>query len=216
MADKIENRHYSFVEGEIELRAATDGKKMITGEAIVYERESLPIHGMYIEIIKRGALNEADMSKVIARTNHDNGQILGTSWSGTLRLMDTASALRYEVDIPNTTAGRDTEALMERGDIAGSSFAFISDERSEKWIDRSEQGMLPILEVHKIKSLHDVSPVLTPAYPDAKSALRSFDAWKQRTAEEEAEKLRQVEEEKKLIADSESLAAIHSHKKYKK
>lgn len=218
MADKkrIQERTVSFNKGEVKLRDNTDGKKMITGQAIVYERESDPIYGSYIEVIKRGALDDADISRVVARTGHDNNNLLGTSWAGTLRLLDTASALEYEVDIPDTNAGRDTEVYMERGDIAASSFAFISDTSAEVWVDRSNEKMLPILEIHKIKSLHDVSPVLNPAYPDATSRLRSFDEWCTRTAEEALEKTKEVEKQEKNRADSDILTAIHNQLKLKK
>ena len=137
-----EVRSLSYMDGRIEMRKTEDGKRMIVGEAIVYERESDPIYGYYIEVIKRGALDEAKMDRVVARTNHNDDLLLGTSWAKTLRLQDSPSALRYEVDIPDTTAGRDTEVLMERGDIAGSSFAFTIQE--DNWIDRSDDKMLPI------------------------------------------------------------------------
>ena len=211
MADKkAEVRDLSYVDGRIELRADADGNKMITGEAIVYERESNPIYGYYIEVIKRGALDDADISRVVARTNHDDGVLLGTTWAGTLRLTDSPSALRYEVDIPDTTAGRDTEVYMQRGDIAGSSFAFTVAE--DNWIDRSADKMLPIREITKIDHLYDVSPVINPAYPDASSALRHLNDWEEaEKAKADKTKAEQTRKEE-IKAESKTLAAIHKHK----
>ena len=73
--------------------------------------------------------------------------------------------------------------------------------------------MLPIREIVKIKALYDVSPVISPAYPDASSALRNLTDWKDSVkakADAEAAEQRQIE----LKADSKTLAAIHNHKKY--
>lgn len=220
MAD--EKRSLGFCEGKLELREASKGKKMITGQAIVYERESDAIHGYYVEVIKRGALDNADMSRVVAHTNHDGRQLLGTSWGGTLRMLDTASALEYEVDVPDTTAGRDTSVYMERGDIAGSSFAFIVGDKEGDvvWVDRSEDKLLPLREVYRIKSLHDVSPVTTPAYPDAKSALRNLEGWQEETraaaqkVADDAKELVDIEQ-RKLKADGDTLAAINNQLKLK-
>jgi HK97 family phage prohead protease len=211
--NEIEVRNLSYVEGRIEMRADANGNKMITGEAIVYERESNPIYGYYVEIIKRGALDEAKMDRVVARTNHDDGVLLGTTWAETLRLTDSPSALRYEVDVPDTTAGRDTAVYMERGDIAGSSFAFTVAE--DNWIDRSEDKMLPIREIVKIDRLFDVSPVINPAYPDATSALRNLESWQDAEKAKVAAATAEQERSDKIKAESATLLAIHNHKKIK-
>jgi HK97 family phage prohead protease len=211
--DKKENkeRNIGFHEGDIQLRANPDGgATMIIGTAIVYERESEPIYGMYVEVIKRDALKNTDMSRVVARTGHDDNNLLGTTMGNTLRLRDSAEGLHYEVDIPDTTAGRDTQVYMKRGDIQGSSFAFISDSSTEVWTER--EGQLPLLEIYDIKGLYDVSPVINPAYRDSTSALRGYDAWTQE--KQDAAKAIKDEEQRKLKADidTRSLLALHKHK----
>src|SRR5688572_16918348 len=56
--------------------------------------------------------------------NHDPNMLLGRAGAGTLRLSTDARGLRYEIDIPDTTVGRDVATSIARGDLAGSSFAF--------------------------------------------------------------------------------------------
>jgi HK97 family phage prohead protease len=210
--NKKQERTIGWHDGGIKLRANPDGgATMIIGTAIVYERESEPIYGMYVEVIKRDALKDADMTRVVARTGHDDNNLLGTTMGGTLRLRDSAEGLHYEVDIPDTTAGRDTQVYMERGDIQGSSFAFISDHTTEVWTER--EGQLPLLEIYNIKGLYDVSPVINPAYRDSSSALRGFNAWEESKETEKTAAADKVVKERELKADSDSLLALHKHKK---
>lgn len=209
---KIEERQIGFCESKVELRASEDGGvKRIVGEAIVFERESNPIYGEFIEVIKAGALNEADMSRVVARTNHNDGQLLGTSWAGTMRMNIHDGGLSYEVDVPDTVPGRDTETYISRGDIAGSSFAFVPDYDNDgvKWVDRSAQGLLDLREIYKIKAIYDVSPVINPAYPSASAGLREHQEFRK---ELEQKTQREIDEERENKANSDTLLAIHKHK----
>ena len=210
---KKETREMSYVDSKLELRANEDGTKVISGQAIVFERESLPIGGSYIEVIKRGALDDTDMSRVVARTGHDDRQLLGTTMGGTLRLLVTREALVYDVDVPDTVAGRDSAVYIERGDIAGSSFAFVPDYNNGgvTWVDRSKEGLLAIREINKIKSLHDVSPVINPAYADSSVGLRAYEQWK-----ESQDAVVSEQEEKELRAKSDTLAAEHEQLKLKR
>jgi len=204
-----ETREVSYADAKVELRANEDGTKIISGQAIVFERESKPIYGAYIEVIKRGALDNANMERVVARTGHDDRQLLGTTMGETLRLLVTSEALVYDVDVPDTVAGRDTAVYIERGDIAGSSFAFVPEYRDGgvSWIDRSDEGLLDIREIHKIKALYDVSPVINPAYADSSVGLREHKEFREGLDNDK---------EKELRAKSDTLAAEHEQLKLKR
>jgi Escherichia/Staphylococcus phage prohead protease len=95
-------------------------------------------------------------SDVIARFEH--GTVLGRVSNHTLRLREDGHGLRYEIDLPDTTAGRDLLELIRRGDIRSSSFAFKA--VREKWRDDKVGLLRELLDVRLI----DVSPVVTPAY----------------------------------------------------
>ena len=57
--------------------------------------------------------------------------MLARTKSGTLRLSEDSRGLAFDLDIPDTQAGRDILALAERGDIGGASFGFVATD--EEW-----------------------------------------------------------------------------------
>jgi HK97 family phage prohead protease len=159
-----------------ELRVDGEGKsKKLVGHAAVFNTFSQDLGG-FREIIRPGAFTRtiAENADVRALFNHDPNYVLGRSKSGTLRMREDTRGLFYEVDLPDTQAGRDVAESVRRGDVSGSSFAFraITDE----W--RTENGS-DIRELRDV-DLFDVSPVTYPAYPAADVAARSYDAWKQK------------------------------------
>ena len=159
--------------GPVELRAGgKGGVGVLTGYAAVFNRHSQNLGG-FVEQVDPAAFTKslADATPVMARGNHDDAYLLGTTWAGTLTLEVDGTGLRYTVDLPDTTAGRDYKALAERGDIKWSSFAFrtIEDEWSE-----TESGF-PLRTLRAVQ-LVDVAPVNSPAYLDTSVAVRSLAA----------------------------------------
>ena len=87
--------------------------------------------------------------------------------------------MRYSVEIPDTTLGRDLQVLIARGDVFGSSFAFaIAGKDGESW---SEEDGQAVRYVHEVDGVYDVSPVLSPAYEDATASVvvRSYERYLQ-------------------------------------
>lgn len=117
------------------------------------------------ERIMPGAFDRAIREKddVAALFNHDWNQVLGRTVSGTARLSVDDKGLRYEVDAPDTQAGRDVVTIVKRGDVRGSSFAFETTDVRYRREKRDGREVL-IREVLGCR-LYDVSPVLFPAYP---------------------------------------------------
>ena len=97
-------------------------------------------------------------SDVVILWNHDVNHLLGRRSAGTLSLSVDTRGLRYSVITPDTGLGHDLTTLARRGDITGSSFAFIVDQ--VRWHD---EGSRAIRTVEKA-SLVDVSLVTSPAY----------------------------------------------------
>lgn len=160
-----------------EIRAEGEGRK-VAGFAVRYNSETV-IGGYFRERFAPGAFSEAIKGDVRALFNHDSSKVLGRTKAGTLRLKEDESGLSYDVDLPDTTVGRDLEVSMERGDIDGSSFAFNA--IREEWDESEEMPLRTIYEA----SLKEVSPVTFPAYEDSAIALRSRE-----DARTEAEKAR--------------------------
>lgn len=154
----------------IELRDSTTGPGTLQGYAAVFNRYSQNLGG-YVEQVDPAAFNKslADKVQVVARYNHADNYLLGTTDSGTLTLEADATGLRYIVDLPDTSVGRDVAVLAARGDLRHSSFAFMT--MADDW-GVTEQGF-PLRTLQNV-ALVDVAPVNSPAYMDTTVALRSL------------------------------------------
>ena len=149
---------------EIESRITQKkGKDVVVGHAAVFNSLSEDLGG-FREKIMPGAFDDVLDNDVRAYFNHDPNFILGRVSAGTLRLGVDEKGLRYELDIPNTTAGRDLKENMRLGNISQSSFAFTIGKDGDSW-ERGDSGDVRL--IHKVNRLYDVSPVSLPAYPSA-------------------------------------------------
>lgn len=152
----------------VEFRSAGD-KLQAGGYGAVFNKLSQNLGG-FVEQVAPGAFTKTLVEQDIrALFNHSEDLVLGRLTSGTLRMEEDGTGLAYEIDLPDTTAGRDVAKLLERGDVSGSSFGFrtIGDEWGE-----TETGF-PLRTLTQV-SLRDVGPVTFPAYTDASSSLRSL------------------------------------------
>lgn len=150
-----------------EVRSEGEGRK-IAGYGAVFNVET-DIGGFFREKIAPGAFSSSMDGDIRSFFNHDSNNVLGRTKSGTLRLSQDTTGLRYEVDLPDTQVARDLKVSMERGDVDGSSFAFTV--TRESW---DETGDVPLRTIEEA-NLYEVGPVTVPAYPDAKVALRSLE-----------------------------------------
>lgn len=153
---------------KIELRAK-DGGKVAEGYAAVFNSPT-DIGGYFREQIAPGAFASAMGADVRALINHDSGRIIGRSAAGTLRLAQDGTGLAVEIDLPDTTDGRDLAVSIERGDISGMSFGFVA--TKETW----DETVDPPLRTIQACELIEVSAVAFPAYDDTSIAMRSLDA----------------------------------------
>lgn len=167
---KIERRIHT---GPLEVRASDDAAPSLVGMAAVYNRDSVDLGG-FIERIAPGAFASvfADPEpEILALADHDHAKRLARRSTGTLRLSDTAEGLAVEIDLPDTTAGRDIAEEVRTGLVHGMSFGFVTDR--DEWQD-GEDGR-PLRTLHAVR-LHEVSVVGSPAYLDTKVARRCLEA----------------------------------------
>jgi HK97 family phage prohead protease len=171
-------RRYTPRQTRVEARA--DGAKQIKGYAAVYydpkdAGTEYRIWDDFVERIMPGAFDAAieDGHDVRGLFNHDATLVLGRSEAGTLRLESDSTGLRYLIDPPNTQAGRDVVELLERGDVSGSSFAFVPTKVS--WEEQRDQATNKTTYIRKIESVQllDVGPVTYPAYQSTTAGVRS-------------------------------------------
>jgi len=150
-----------------ELRVASPGK--LAGYAAVFNSPSRDLGG-FTESILPGAFTRSlkDAAGVMALLEHDRQKVLGRAGAGTLALVEDNHGLHYTIDLPDTSVGRDLEALVQRGDVSGASFAFTTPTNGDRW---SERAGLPHRELLDV-DLHEITVTAVPAYADTNVALR--------------------------------------------
>lgn len=174
-------RHRTGLPVGVEKRA--DGAPVIVGYASVFYSPGDPgtAYRMWDDIEERimpGAFDRAlkEGDDVRGLFNHDASQVLGRTKSGTVRLSVDAKGLRYEIEPPDTQAGRDVVKLIERGDVSASSFGFIPEVTTYREEKREgESSSLYVIERNAVR-LFDVSPVTFPAYEGTEAATRELAA----------------------------------------
>jgi len=175
----------------VELRALAtqDNSRRATigGYAAVFGRDSRLIpghsgHSAFLERVAHGFFDEERAAGwagphgggVVARYNHSNDFLLGTTQARTLRLAIDGVGLDYSVDLPEHRS--DTLELVARGDVGASSFTFVvADNGGDEWSYNGGVTQRTLIS----NRLVDVAPVggSLAAYPDATVALRSLAAF---------------------------------------
>lgn len=159
---------------------ATDSGRTIGGYAAVFNSRA-NIGGYFEEVIAPGAFDDALMQDVRALVDHDTGRVIGRTKAGTLRMKQDDMGLAVEIDLPDTTDGRDLATLIERGDVSGMSFGFVV--TKETW----DETMEPPMRTIQALDLREVSVVAFPAYDDTSIAMRSLEKSREMTKAERAE-----------------------------
>lgn len=172
----IERRIYPAT--ALELRATKDGDDSgIAGTGIVIgQRTDL---GGFTESIAPGAVDDAlKSSDIRGLFNHDPNFVLGRVKSGTMAVELRDGAVAYAIPkMPKARA--DVVEAIERGDVSGGSFSFITEEDTwERNADGTEHRTIV-----KIREIWDMGPVTFPAYPQTDVALRSLAAWRTKAPE---------------------------------
>jgi HK97 family phage prohead protease len=156
-----------------EIRSAGNGATPhIVGYASVFNKLSRKLGG-FVEKVNNRAFTQSRTEgwpDVVCRYNHNDDFLLGTTRAGTCLIDFDETGLMYDVDPP--TARGDIIELCQRGDCQHSSFAFRVPEGGDDWsLSDFNYPLRTLLNVELV----DVAPVITPAYPDATSALRAVE-----------------------------------------
>lgn len=154
----------------IEVRADGDEQGSVAaGYAAIFNSRT-EIGDWFTEVIAPGAFAESlKTADVRALFDHDSAKVLGRSSAGTLRVSEDDIGLAVEIDLPDTSTGRDVRELLKRGDISGMSFGFRV--QKQEWDDTVEPPLRTITQMELI----EVSVVTFPAYGDTSIALRSLE-----------------------------------------
>jgi HK97 family phage prohead protease len=155
---------------EVRVDKTDDGKITARGYAAMFEKLSLPIFN-FKEKIRSGAFKKSlAENNVRALWNHNPDIVLGSTKANTLRLQEDEKGLRFELDLPDTQAGRDAAVLISRGDVEGMSFGFRT--ITQEWDEKDPKNIVrTLIDL----DLREISPTAFPAYPQTKVKVRSVD-----------------------------------------
>ena len=141
---------------------ANEEELVVEGYAAVFD--SVTDLGPFQERIAQGAFSDVLDDDVRFLVNHD-GVPLARTTNGTMVLKQDEVGLHYRAALSDTQAGRDLYAMIKRGDISQSSFAFIIGEEST-----DADG---VRVIQKVSRLIDTSAVTFPAYQAATVSARA-------------------------------------------
>jgi uncharacterized protein len=161
------------------VNSRADGVGTVSGYAAVFydandKGTEYRLWSDMVERIRPGAFDRAIREDdVRALFNHDANQVLGRTSAGTARLSVDARGLRYEIDPPDTQAGRDLVTSLKRGDIDGSSFSFVPLKTTWEEQRDATTGKMTYIRWIDEAQLYDVGPVTFPAYESTEASARS-------------------------------------------
>lgn len=164
MTKKREMRTFDIT--NIQKRDGENQSLRVSGYAAVFNTKT-SIGDYFEEVINPGAFSRtlSENGDVRALFNHNWDKVLGRTKSGTLILSEDDRGLKFEIELPNNSLGRDLAESMARGDINQCSFGFFATD--EEWNYNIEPASRTIKEVE----LFEISIVSIPAYDDTEVAL---------------------------------------------
>ena len=161
-----------------EIRAnepTADGEKalILSGRPVVYDTPTRinDISGSYIEIIERGALDNADLHDVRLLVGHDTSNIPLARTPKTMKLNIDEDGLTFEAVLPDTEAGREAYQAVERGDLRGLSYAFTVPEGGDSYDPESNTRT-----INRIAKVYECSLTAFPAYESTTVSAESRDS----------------------------------------
>ncbi|AFU62199.1 capsid maturation protease [Streptomyces phage TG1] len=169
-------REFRVAVGHLEERASADGRISMRGYAYRFNELSHDLGGFRERIVPGAGAPSLRQNDVIATFNHQTPSLLGRTSSGTLRVGEDREGGWYEIDLPDTTTGRDVAELLKRGDLKGSSFTFrVLDGGQRRAEEDDPETGLPVREITAMDVV-ELGPVVNPAYPTTQASLRSVEA----------------------------------------
>jgi HK97 family phage prohead protease len=140
---------------------------MIEGYAIPYETETNIGNGWFTEIIKRGALDGADLKDVPLFIHHNERSVplarsRNNNNNSTMQLIvdERGLSVKAKLDIDNNADAKALYSGIKRGDISGMSYAFTVKE--ENWLDLDKE--MPRREIIKFEKIWEISALWSPQY----------------------------------------------------
>lgn len=172
----------------VEMRASEEGM-IVEGYAAVFD--TVTNLGWMNEVIDRKAFDNADMSDIVMKYNHEDSVLpMARTRGGSLQFNVDEHGLKIRAKLPETSVNKDIYTLIREGILSKMSFAFTV--KSENY--DYETDTRRILEFDKI---YDVSVVDVPAYETTEIYARSKEQYEKE--KEEYLKKKQLELDKQKL-----------------
>ncbi len=141
----------------------------------------------YSERIEPHAFDDADMSDVVFRVDHE-GPVYARTSAGSLEVWTDEHGLAQRADLGKTQRGRDLYADIAAGNYPQMSFAFSV---AEDHYDKATHTRI----IDRIAKVYDVSPVVFPANPTTELSVATRDYFNGVIEAEKAERLEREQRE---------------------
>jgi HK97 family phage prohead protease len=137
LAFSADSRHqFATADARLSFAAAAgDTPARLSGYAIVWDQLSTDRGGYRVKLEPGSA---KFTTPTLALYEHDFAEVIGNTANNTLRLSLDDVGVKFEIDLPNTTAGRDAAELVEKKYVQGMSFSMIG---HPEWTDERIDGM---------------------------------------------------------------------------
>lgn len=166
-----QNREYRNMELRV-LNLEDDEKKyMVEGYASTFDKYLLlTIDGEdYFERIEPTAFDDADLSDVVFRVDHE-GPVYARSSAGSVEIWHDEKGLGQRADLGRTQRARDLFADIEAGNYPQMSFAFVVADGGDYFDNATNTRVIT-----RIEKVFDVSPVSFPANPNTSLSVSTRD-----------------------------------------
>lgn len=139
----------------------------LTGYAIRWNSLSDDRGGYKVRLLPGSA---KFFTPTMALFHHNFASVIGNTANGTLRITPDDVGVKVEIDLPDTTCGRDVEELVENGYVGGMSFAMVDAPK----FTMKEEGGQKIMEVSEFTA-DEVTVTGVPSFADTSVAVTEDD-----------------------------------------
>lgn len=179
------DREYRTMEFRALPSEEEEKKYIVEGYASTFEPYVLlTMDGIdYKEQIEPTAFDDADLSDVVFRVDHE-GRVYARTSAGTVEVWHDEHGLGQRTDLSRTAAAREIFADIEAGNYPKMSFAFRVAEDGDTYDKKTHTRI-----IKRIEKVFDVSPVSFPANPGTELSVSTRDYFDGVIEMERAERL---------------------------
>ena len=147
----------------------------LTGYALLWNVLSTDRGGFKVRLMPGSARFAAP---TLALWHHDASQPIGSTANGTLRLFPDDVGVRVEIDLPDTTTGRDAERLVTGRYVQGMSFAMVA---TPTFHETTENGYTVLNATDYL--VDEVTVTAIPSFPQTSVNVEPGNGYAARTAQ---------------------------------